>query len=130
MYRIVSNIVELVKELTRSNKCIFSICLDSGHDVEQSIMELKDQINSVLNHSKHESNRFNDFIMKTNQSIFEFKDQIKSLINRTMFKPKEDLKILTNLTNEMKKEPKNESDKMNKSIVEMGTQSKLLKLNF
>ena len=81
-------------------------------------------MNSVLNHSKYESKKLNDFIVKTNQSNLELQDQIKSLINRTRFERIEDLKVLTNLINEIKRESKNESEKMNKTIEER-TQSKL-----
>ena len=70
------------------------------------------------------SNRFNDYIKKNNQSNLELQDQIKSLINRTRFETIEDLKVLTNLINEIKRESKNESEKMNKTIEER-TQSKL-----
>ena len=64
------------------------------------------------------SNRFNDYIKKNNQSNLELQDQIKSLINRTRFETIEDLKVLTNLINEIKRESKNESEKMNKTIEE------------
>ena len=65
------------------------------------------------------SKRFNDYIKKNSQSNLEFQDHIKSLINRTKFERIEDLKVLTNLINEMKRESKNEFDKINKAIEEI-----------
>ena len=81
-------------------------------------MELKLQMNTV-------SNRFDDYIKKNNQSNLEFQDQIKSLINRTKFETIDDFKLLTNLINEIKRESKNEFDKINKTIIEERTLSKL-----
>ena len=58
-------------------------------------------MNSILNHSKHESNRLNDFIMKTNQSITEFQKKFL-LNNQTRQESIKDLNESKNLINEIK----------------------------